>query len=87
MAYKNEVDKQIAADQFKEELAGKWHYQEFDIIRSSPYNLLMIIYSNSPEKLLPANLRGHFTDVEVAKTAIKSYKETTEANASKEPTS
>lgn len=70
MPIKSEAEYQSTLKQMREDKAGEWHFGEYTIKRSKPYNLLEIVRDDG--KPVHKSLRGQWTEIESAKQAILS---------------
>ncbi len=69
MAYKSEAEYEAALAVQRAEVKGEWHLDEYVIRKSKPYNLLQIEREDGTP--VHKSLRGQWTELELAKQAIK----------------
>ncbi len=76
MAYGSGAEYGHALAQMREDIKGEWHFEGYVIRKSKPYNLLQIEREDGTP--VPKNLRGQWTEIELAKKAIRSVSGTTD---------
>ncbi len=69
MAYKSEAEYEAALAVQRAEVKGEWHFDGYTIRKSKPYNLLEICRDDGGP--IPKALRGQWTEIELAKAAIR----------------